>query len=164
MYHTGQETHQNAILAEIVIWRSSVTLALSVPLIAYCSYFYGIKRVVNLQKKGFHATMFALMFFCGVFYAVSACFELLSTTNDLTDNQVLKKARTALLTGGIAWLLNLLLHTQFVIKYWLVSQRIEATLLQLSDKTSRKTELHAKFTAFLLVLCIFVLTSLVVYF
>jgi hypothetical protein len=119
--------------------------------------------VVNLQKKSFHATMFALMFLCGIFYAVSACFELVSTTKNLSDNQILNQAKAAVLTGGIAWLLNLLLHTQFVIKYWLVSQRIEAILLQLSELRTKKTELYAKFTAFLLVLFIFVLTSLAVY-
>ena len=82
--------------------------------------------MANLRDKSFHVTMLTLMFFCGVSYAVSGCLGVVSAWQEMTNESILK---AVVVTNGVAWLLNLLLHTQFVTKYWLVSQRVEAILL-----------------------------------
>ena len=121
----AQDESANPILSQLFFWRGVITLALSVPLIVFSCYWYGVKRVVNLREKSFHLTLCALMILCGVFYAVSAALGLVSAEQELSNENVLK---ATVLINSIAWLLNLLLHTQFIIKYWLICQRVEAVI------------------------------------
>lgn len=39
----------------------------------------------------------------------------------------------SLVASALAWMLNLWLHTEFIVKYWLVSRRIEQVLQQTED-------------------------------
>ena len=149
-----------AILSDLFIWRGSITLALSIPLVVYSCFSYGVKRVANVREKSFHATMFYLMLLCGVFYAVGGCLQLVSAKQDLT-NEIMLKA--IVISNGVAWLLNLMLHALFVVKYWLVSQRVEAILLQKPEESVKRIELYGRVTKLLLFSATIILTGCMLY-
>ena len=84
--------------------------------------------------------MFSMLFSCGLLYTVGGIillfdastfcnseFSQIPSTGSAKDNGLVAWLAATLILS-FAWYLNLIVHTVFITKYWLISRRIEVIL------------------------------------
>ena len=106
----------------------------------FCLYFYGFKRVCRLEQRVFHLPMFCMLqIFSILIISANICGILFTEAyilDDCTAAGKLQNANTILVSCG--WTLNMWVHCLFVMKYWVVAQKIRHVYEQKASNLDRR--------------------------
>ena len=100
---------------------------------SFCLVQYGLRRLRKLQQLGFHAIMFPTLILCAGCLLLASLLQLVAA-NEFQIGGIPPEERSkdfwesiklieSLFT--IAWVLNMWVHLFFVMRYWVVTQKIK---------------------------------------